>query len=405
MTRRQHSRPFLIILTRLILCLCLALTSVATGESFVNAQPQRGDGIYSLLRRYQLPTTRQYVDKFLELNADVLGSDQELQLEFYYHMPILRYQFDGVTIRSTLGIDDYPKAKDIQNYNEALQRAGLRQRHYTEDKDLWVPYFFFERQSVRVVQPSSETSPPGPTSNFDIFGSAYSAVTRIDNSLEGYYFYMISGHGGPDPGAVGARGGYNLYEDEYAYDMTLRLARRLIEHGATVYVIVRDDNDGIRDAGILRGDHDEYYFGGSRISRKPVTRLNKRATVVNNLYAQNRKRAKGQYAIILHVDSRSNSQRIDLFYYYKYGHSAGRRLALALHTRVKKEYAEHQPGRGYGGTVTSRNLYMLRHVLPTTVYIEVANIRNKRDQDRLVIVNNRQAVANWLCEGVIDFIR
>jgi N-acetylmuramoyl-L-alanine amidase len=48
---------------------------------------------------------------------------------------------------------------------------------------------------------------------------------------------------------------------------------------------------------------------------------------------------------------------------------------------------------------------MLRHLQPATVYIELGNIRNIRDQDRLVIANNRQAVANWLCEGILDFYR
>ena len=75
-----------------------------------------------------------------------------------------------------------------------------------------------------------------------------------------------------------------------------------------------------------------------------------------------------------------------------------------MHNYVKQKYNQHQPGRGYGGTVTTRNLFMLQHVQPTTVYIEVANIRNSRDQDRLVIINNRQAVANWLCDGLAGFI-
>lgn len=378
----------------------------SNAQSWVNASPQQGDGIYALLRRYHLPITAQYVEKFKELNEDVLGSNDELNLEFYYHMPILRYKFDGVTIRSTLGITDYPLAKSIQNYNEALQRDGLRDQHYTDNLDLWVPFYTLEEPPVATDSGSSSRRETlSGATRFSIFGKDYQDVARIDNSLSGYYFYLVSGHGGPDPGAYGAYGNYFLYEDEYAYDITLRLARRLIEHGATVYMIVRDSNDGIRDVPILRGDHDEFYFTGARISRRTRTRLAKRAEIINNLYQQNQSRAKGQYTIVLHVDSRSNSQRIDIFYYYKRYHSAGRRFAQALHQRVSKEYTEHQPGRGYGGTITWRDLYMLRHVRPTTVYIEIANIRNQRDQDRLVIVNNRQAVANWLCEGVRDYVR
>lgn len=380
----------------------------AYSQSWVKARPQRGDGIYAMLRRYQLPTSSLYVNKFRELNQDVLGAHDELNLEFYYHMPILRYSFDGVTIRSTLGITDYPLAKSIQNYNEAMQRLGLRSRHYTEDNDLWVPFYAVDSsgESETSSAPTEEKSPVAyGSAHYSIFGSTYANVTKIDDSLDGYYFYIVSGHGGPDPGAYGDYGHYRLYEDEYAYDIMLRFARRLIEHGATVYIIVRDSNDGIRDVAVLRGDHDEYYYTGAKISRRTKTRLAKRAEIINLLYQQNQGRARGQYTIIMHVDSRSYSQRIDIFYYYKRYHNAGRRLAQTLHQRVQKEYAEHQPGRGYGGTVTWRDLYMLQNVQPTTVYIEVANIRNKLDQDRLVIVNNRQAVANWLCEGIKDYVR
>ncbi len=383
----------------------------AYSQTWVNANPKQGDGIYAMLRRYHLPTTPDYVAKFKEINEDLLGATHELNLEIFYHLPILIYDFDGLTIRSTLGITDYQRAKSIQNYNEELQQAGVRQSHYTEDKKLWVPFFSLPNNTpAAVVQPADEAvttvdDPVSGSMHFSIFGSAYADVVRQDDSLSGYYFYLVSGHGGPDPGAYGKYGNYNLYEDEYAYDITLRMARRLIEHGATVYVIVRDRNDGIRDQAILLGDHDEYYHGGARISSRTKTRLAKRAEIINSLYQQNKGRAKDQYTIVVHVDSRSNSQRIDLFYYYKKNNSAGRRLAQTLHKRVQKEYAEHQPGRGYGGTVTWRDLYMLRNVLPTTVYIEVANIRNKLDQDRLVIVNNRQAVANWLCRGIQDYVR
>jgi N-acetylmuramoyl-L-alanine amidase len=399
-------------MTKIFLAVFLIFSAfTAFSQTWVNANPKKGDGIYALLRRYHLPTTPDYVNKFKEINEDLLGADNELNLEIYYHMPVLIYDFDGVTIRSTLGISDYQHAKSIQNYNEKVQRSGLRDEHYTKDKKLWVPYFDVSSPDDPVVEPAEDPSNPLSSTpvagdkHFSIFGAAYADVPQVDNSLSGYYFYLVSGHGGPDPGAYGQYGGHNLYEDEYAYDITLRMAHKLIQHGATVYIIVRDRNDGIRDTAVLRGDHDEYYYGGARISRRTKTRLAKRAEIINGLYRQNKTKAKGQYTIVVHVDSRSNSQRIDLFYYYKKNHSAGRRFAQTLHQRVKKEYAEHQPGRGYDGTVTWRDLYMLRNVLPTTVYIEVANIRNQRDQDRLVLVNNRQAVANWLVRGMQDYLR
>ena len=37
---------------------------------------------------------------------------------------------------------------------------------------------------------------------------------------------------------------------------------------------------------------------------------------------------------------------------------------------------------------------------PTTVFVELANIRNKNDHRRILRKENRQAVANWLFEGL-----
>jgi N-acetylmuramoyl-L-alanine amidase len=68
---------------------------------------------------------------------------------------------------------------------------------------------------------------------------------------------------------------------------------------------------------------------------------------------------------------------------------------------IRMKYEQHQRGRGYEGTVKARNLHMLRETYPIAVYAELGNIRNTKDQKRFIIEDNRQAVANWLCEGVL----
>ena len=37
------------------------------------------------------------------------------------------------------------------------------------------------------------------------------------------------------------------HEDEYAYDVALRLARNLMQEGAEVRIIIQDAKDGIRE--------------------------------------------------------------------------------------------------------------------------------------------------------------
>ncbi|HOY14854.1 MAG TPA: N-acetylmuramoyl-L-alanine amidase, partial [Saprospiraceae bacterium] len=55
----------------------------------------------------------------------------------------------------------------------------------------------------------------------------------------------------------------------------------------------------------------------------------------------------------------------------------------------------------YKGYVDSRGLFMLRKVIPSSVYVELANIRNIADHKRIIYDYNRQALANWLFEGLI----
>ena len=56
---------------------------------------------------------------------------------------------------------------------------------------------------------------------------------------------------------------------------------------------------------------------------------------------------------------------------------------------------------GFSGTVSGRNLYVLSHTTPASVFVELGNIQNTFDQRRLVMNSNRQALAKWLMEGFL----
>ena len=79
-------------------------------------------------------------------------------------------------------------------------------------------------------------------------------------------------------------------------------------------------------------------------------------------------------------------------------------LAEHIHETFEAKYRKAQGGRGYGGTVSSRSLFTLKETYaPKAVYFELANIQNDWDQQRLVIQNNRQAIANWICHALLTF--
>lgn len=236
---------------------------------------------------------------------------------------------------------------------------------------------------------------------YPIFGKEHELVERKDNQLAGAVFYLVSGHGGPDWGASVKIGNRTICEDEYAYDITLRLARRLIEHGALVYMITRDNNDGIRNEEYLNPDKDETCYPDHKIPAKQTIRLRQRATTINQLYRKNRHRSY-QRAVVIHLDSQSKSSNIDVYFYHHPYSQAGKKLSETLQQTLKRKYQIHQPARGYTGTVGTRNLYMLKKTTPVTTFIELGNIRNYRDQVRFLKENNRQALANWLTEGLIE---
>src|SRR3989337_3004648 len=83
------------------------------GESpyYYSFAAKPGDGIIVVLNRYELDEYDCNVDKFLELNQ--LSKTDYLLEGKEYKLPVLIYQYNGKSIRSTLGINDMETAKRI----------------------------------------------------------------------------------------------------------------------------------------------------------------------------------------------------------------------------------------------------------------------------------------------------
>ncbi|NPD45931.1 MULTISPECIES: N-acetylmuramoyl-L-alanine amidase [unclassified Lentimicrobium] len=236
--------------------------------------------------------------------------------------------------------------------------------------------------------------------SFDIFGSKYAQVKSKSQDLKGAVFYVVAGHGGPDPGAQGKRDGHTLSEDEYAYDISLRLVRELISHGATAYMITRDKDDGIRDLAYLPNDKEETIWKNQKIPYGSNKKLRQRARAVNKLYKTNK--GKYQRMMVIHIDSRYKNQRVDIFGYYSSKSKSGKKFTSNLINTVEKKYKQHQPTRGFSGVAKSRdNLYMIKYTDPVTSFLELGNIQNSQDQIRFIKYQNRQAIADWLTAGCI----
>lgn len=391
----------------IILLLLWGVTGALFGQGnalkYHKSEARQGDGVYSLLRRYALDKYSCNVEAFYKLNK--MKKNASLKTGKIYNLPILLYKFDGKTIRSSVGIDDWDRALSIQKYNEAMLVEHLRKESFKTDRILWVPYHQLncpeeELESLPPVFANPEEDKAGDRI-FPIFGAPYSYTPLESSRLKGKVFYISSGHGGVDPGAMATRGGHTICEDEYAYDVSLRLCRQLIAHGATTYMVVRDEDDGIRSGEYLECDKDEKLWGGVRMVWQQKARLFQRSNIINELYEKHRQQGvTDQLLVEIHVDSRSRSERTDVFFYHHSSSDEGKELAEQMHQTLKAKYKQYRAGGYYHGTVSSRDLHMLRESKPNSVYVELANIRNFSDQARIVLESNRQLLANWLFEGI-----
>ncbi|MGN7512999.1 MAG: N-acetylmuramoyl-L-alanine amidase family protein [Allomuricauda sp.] len=318
-----------------LIVLSLVQVTMYAQEAYPKVLAQEGDGIYSLLRRHGVSPTKYYND-FVDMNSEELGEDESLILGRHYMLP------DTLT-------------KNIEMVEEDIA--------------------------------------------YPIFGDDFKKVDAASDRLANTVYYLISGHGGPDPGAVEKYHGKMIAEDEYAYDVTLRLARELISHGAEVHLIVQDANDGIRDHKVLELDTDET-VGSKSIPLDQLERLKQRTKAVNDLYAKNS--GKYQRLLVTHVDSRGEGTNIDVFFYHHEKSTNGKRLAESIHQTFFRKYKKFQPNRLYNGTFMERSsLYVVKNTLPAMAYIEIGNIRNKKDQRRILDPDNRQALAKWISEGIL----
>jgi N-acetylmuramoyl-L-alanine amidase len=374
-------------------------------QEYVKASPLKGQGISSFLSSYDILPTETALNLFYDLNS--LNSKKPvLYLNAKYQLPIRVFKFNGKNIRTTIGIDDYNSALMIQRYNEAMLAAKKRTEGFRTDKRLWVPIVEYTVKNNK-IQPPFDSVPNVISSTneivVDLFGDKYKDVEVESKALKGVCFYLVAGHGGPDPGAIGKHAGNTLHEDEYAYDVILRLGRKLIENGAEVHFIIQDDGDGIRDDIYLNNSKDETCMG-EKIPLNQVARLKQRVNKINELYDSDTGDNYAHQFISIHVDSRlSKDSQIDVFFYHAEGSVAGERVADALRDKMEEKYRAAQPGRGYKGSVKHRGLYVIRKTKPVSTFIELGNIQNPRDQKRILHPDNRQAIANWLTEGLIEY--
>ncbi len=262
--------------------------------------------------------------------------------------------------------------------------------------------------------------------------------------LEGVVVILDPGHGGDDPGAMVERGAYRIYEDEINYDICCR-AKAILEREtrAKVYMTVRDRSQSYTPAATSRFTHDkdeELTSTPAYPNENPKYSVNLRWYMANAIYRNERQRGVSERQIIFtsfHCDKLFNEQLRGAMFYIP-GAQYRKDSYTASPESFYKRYEEVREGRSFESNASERRrdeawsrnfaetLYgefgkkrirrhqesaPIRNVIrqsgeryyvpavlrynkvPTKILVEVANMTNSTDCERMSDAEWRQTVA------------
>ncbi len=248
------------------------------------------------------------------------------------------------------------------------------------------------------------------------FDQAIGQMGLLSSDLKGWHFVLDPGHGGLDPGAVVEHvddDGNKAYlvEDEYVYDLALRVYVMLRMHGADVtmtllspnhlirgsslieHTFVNEKNEVYNSAGYCRGNSCSHWPNGGRngnISRrvkicgKALKNVPKRRSIFLSFHAD--------------IDDRSPEAPLVLYYENRRRHTAdipSLKFSRAILSAL-----------GAGAYARGQNLAVLRNnPAHVKVLLELRNLAYTDHAWALRFEELRQRDAEKVVQGILNYVK
>lgn len=277
------------------------------------------------------------------------------------------------------------------------------------------PYLYSKpRASTQRSSTHREGSTLGPRTTYqrarslwDTFDAKVASIGRLSDDLQGLTVILDPGHGGRDPGAivptrVDGEKTVHVVEDEYVYDIALRVAVLLRLHGADVQLTLLSPNHLMRSnapaSATFVHEQNEVYNNASLNRSNAASAwprggsrgLSNRVKTIRAL--ESAAGANKTVLISLHADNSPRSpEAVTVFHSRK--------------DRSSKSFAQSLlPAFGAGARVRARDFYVLRYgAADLSVLVEIRNLAHPAHAWALRDAKLRHRDAEKVVKGLLDW--
>ncbi len=328
-----------------------------------------------------------------------------------------------IAAQYSMGVSELKRSNGIRSDRIYVgQRLQIRTRLKKIPMDNGPYYFSRPKAAVQRSRGYREVPPRKPIEDYrsarnllGVFNVSINSDMRRDNRsqpLKGWRIVLDPGHGGRDPGAIvsnldGNNRSVYVVEDEFVYDIALRLYQKLRLAGAEVEMTVISPNHLIREnnppARTFVHEQNEVYNDASANRRNSFSvrpglhNIVQRVKIANRFFAR---RGKTLF-ISLHADNTPNRPKGPLVIYWSRRGKIDSRSRSFARIMERALDLPDMPAQ-----IGGRNLAVLRgNLAQAEILVEIRNVHDKGEAWALRSHKIRDSDADRIFRGILNYAK